>query len=144
MATLAYNSKAKYDYIIKDTFDAGLVLEGREVKACKDGNISLSGSFVVIHRGEAYLTNCHIGPYPYASNQDYNPTKNRKVLLKAGEINSLLGKEKGLVIVPLEIYVNSRGLVKLKIALARARKKTDKREYIKKRDTQKEIRKHLD
>jgi SsrA-binding protein len=141
MASLAKNAKAHYEYDIKDTFDAGLILEGREVKSAKSGNVSLAGSYVTITPTSASLINAHIGPYKYAPTEDYNPTHPRKLLLKKGEINSLLGKEKGLIIVPLELYLNGRGLLKLKIGLGRARKKTDKREYLKKKDTDREIRK---
>lgn len=141
--TFATNNRAKYDYDIKQTFDAGLVLEGREVKAVKQSNVSLTGSYVTVHANGAQLINCHIGPYKYAPNSDYDPTHSRKLLLKKQEINSLLGKEKGLVIIPLEIYNGRRGLIKLKIGLGKARKKIDKREYIKKRDTEREIRSSL-
>jgi SsrA-binding protein len=82
MAQLATNNRAKYDYDIKQTFDAGLVLEGREVKAVKQGNVSLSGAYVTVHADGAYLINCHIGPYKYAPNTDYEPTHSRKILLK--------------------------------------------------------------
>jgi SsrA-binding protein len=86
------------------------------------------------------LINAHIGTYKYAPQDGYDPTHSRKLLLNQAEINGLLGKEKGLTIVPLELYVGSRGLIKLKIGLGRGRKKHDKREHIKKRDTSKEIR----
>lgn len=141
--SLATNNRARYDYDIKDTLDAGLVLEGREVKSVRGGNVSLNGSYVTVNQEGAYLINCHIGPYKYAPNTDYDPTHTRKILLKKSEIQGLLGKEKGLVIVPLEIYPGRRGLLKLKLGIGRARKKIDKREYIKKRDTTREIRKHL-
>ena len=110
MKTLAKNSRATYDYDIKDTFDAGLVLEGREVKSVKQGNVSLNGSYVIVGPHGATLINCHIGPYKYAPSEDYDPTHPRQLLLKQAEINSLLGKEKGLTIIPLEIYQGHRGL----------------------------------
>lgn len=144
MSNLAKNQRAFYDYDIKQTFDAGLVLSGKEVKAAKQGNISLNGSFVSIQAEQAYLTNCHIGPYKYAPNEKYDPTQRRKLLLKKTEILQLIGKEKGLVLIPLEIYANSRGLVKVKVGLGKARKKLDKRDYLKKRDTDREIRKNTD
>jgi SsrA-binding protein len=140
MKTLAKNSRASYDYDIKDTFDAGLVLQGREVKSVKQGNVSLSGSYVTVGPHGATLINAHIGPYKYAPSEGYDPTHPRALLLKQAEINSLLGKEKGLTIVPLEIYQGHRGLLKLKLGLGRGRKKQDKRAYLKKRETQKEIR----
>ncbi len=141
MTQLANNKKANYDYDIKSTLDCGIVLEGREVKSCKLGNISLSGSYITVNSNTVLLVNCHIGPYRFAPNTNYNPLKSRKLLLKKSEIDSLLGKEKGLIIVPLEIYTNSRGLIKVKIGIGRARKKQDKREYVKIRDTKKEIKK---
>ena len=143
MSTLATNSRARYDYTIKETFDAGLVLEGREVKSVKSGNVSLQGSYVTVNLDGANLVNCHIGPYKHAPSADYDPTHSRKVLLHKKEISSLLGKEKGLTIIPLEIYATKRGWIKLKLGVGRARKKLDKREYVKKRDTEREIRKSI-
>src|SRR3989338_801070 len=133
MPTLATNNRARYDYDIKETFDAGLVLEGREVKSVKAGNVSLNGSYVTVNPDGAHLVNCHIGPYKHAPTVDYDPTHTSTVLLHKKEIDSLLGKEKGLTIIPLEIYATKRGLIKLKLGLGRGRKKLDKREYIKKR-----------
>lgn len=144
MKSLAFNNKAKFDYDIKETFDAGLVLEGREVKAAKSGNVSLAGSYVKVSPNGAVLINAHIGPYKYAPSEGYEPTQTRKILLKQSEINSLLGKEKGSVIVPLEMYVGRGARIKLRIGVGRGRKKTDKREYIKKRDTAREVRKIID
>ena len=140
MKPIAKNSRAFFDYDIKDNFNAGLVLTGPEVKSVKAGNVSLAGSYVTVSPSGASLINCHIGPYKYAPNETYNPTVTRKLLLNKKEINQLLGKEKGLTIVPLEIYIGPRGLLKIRIGVGKARKKTDKREYIKKRDSQKEIR----
>lgn len=140
MKTIAKNSRALYDYDIKDTFDAGLVLSGPEVKSAKSGNISFTGSYVTVGQNGAYLLNCHIGPYKYAPSEGYDPTHTRKLLLKKSEINSLLGKEKGFTVVPLEIYIGSKSLVKLKIGIGRGRKKQDKREYIKNREIKKEMR----
>ena len=136
----AYNRRARFDYDIKGTFDAGLVLSGAEVKSVKAGNVSLEGAYVSLTADGASLINCHIGPYKYARQEKYNPTQSRRLLLQKQEINQLLGKEKGLTIIPLEIYQGRRGLVKIKIGLGKARKKADKREYIKKREAQKEIR----
>lgn len=143
MKIIAKNPRAFYDYNIKDTFDAGLVLQGAEVKAVKQGNVSLKGAYVNVDIVGAYLLNCHIGPYQYAKNEGYDPTHTRKLLLTKTEIRSLLGKEKGLVIVPLEIYQGRRGLLKIKIGLGRGRKKTDKREYLKKKEAQKEMRREV-
>lgn len=139
MKSLAYNKRAKFDYDIKDTFDAGLVLTGAEVKAAKESNVSLAGSYVKVNAAGAQLVAAHIGPYKYAPVEGYDPTHSRTLLLKQSEINALLGKEKGVTIVPIELYVGSRGLVKLKIGIGRGRKNADKREYLKKRETKREI-----
>lgn len=144
MKTLAKNSKALFDYDFKDTFEAGLVLSGAEVKSVKQGNISLTGSYIKISGRGAHILNCHVGPYKYAFNESYNPTRSRNLLLQKKEIKSLLGAEKGMTIIPLEIFEANKGLIKVKIGVGRARKKQDKREYIKKRDTKREIKKHLD
>jgi SsrA-binding protein len=143
MKSIADNRRARFDYDINHTFVAGLVLSGAEVKSVKSGNVSLTGSYVTVSLGSTNLVNCHIGPYKYAPNEKYNPTQTRKLLLKKEEISHLLGKEKGLTIIPLEILLANRGLLKLRIGLGKARKKTDKREYIKKRDSQKEIRQSM-
>ena len=140
MKILAKNQRANFDYDIKDAYTAGMVLSGPEVKSVKGGNVSLTGAYVTVSVGLVNLINCHIGPYKYAPNEKYDPTHTRQLLLNKHEINQLLGKEKGLVIVPLEIFQGARGLVKIKIGVGKARKKTDKREYIKKRESTKEIR----
>lgn len=142
MSILGKNQRAHFDYDVKDTFIAGLALEGREVKSLKSGNVSLNGSYVSVNAHGASLLGCHIGPYSYAPNTDYNPTKTRQLLLNKREINQFLGKEKGLVVIPIEIFTTPKGLIKLKIGIAKPRKKIDKREYIKKKDTEKEIRRY--
>jgi SsrA-binding protein len=138
--TFADNRRARFDYDIKSSFNAGLVLSGPEVKSVKAGNVSMNGSYVSISQKGATLVNCHIGPYKYAKQDGYNPTKTRSLLLNKDEINQMLGKEKGLTIIPLEIYLGRRGLIKMRIGIGKARKKTDKRDYIKKREANKEIR----
>ena len=140
MKVFADNRRARFDYDIKDTFDAGLVLTGAEVKSVKEGNVSMTGAYVSVMQNGATLVNCHIGPYKYAKQESYQPTQTRKLLLNKDEINQMLGKEKGLTIIPLEIYLGHRGLIKIKIGLGKARKKTDKREYLKNRESKKEIR----
>ncbi len=144
MKSLAINKRAKFDYDITDTYDAGLVLSGPEVKAVKSGNTSLAGSYVKISANGATLINAHIGAYKYAVQEGYEPTHSRKLLLNQKELNQLLGKDKGATIVPLELFIGSKNLVKLKIGVGRGRKKQDKREYIKTRDTEREARKATD
>lgn len=140
MKIFVENKRAKFDYDIKQTLNAGMVLSGPEVKSVKAGNTSLAGAYVTVSANGASLINCHIGPYKYANQIKYEPTQTRKLLLNKSEINQLIGKEKGLVIIPIEIFQGTKGLIKIRIGLGKARKKTDKREYIKKRDAQKEIR----
>jgi SsrA-binding protein len=144
MKSLAINKRARFDYDIKDTYDAGLVLEGREVKSAKTGNVSLTGSYIKISDRGAYLIGAHIGSYKYAPTEDYDPTHNRKVLLNKKELEQLIGKDKGSIIVPLEIFVGKRGLIKLKIGVGFGRKREDKREYIIKRDEEKTARGRID
>ena len=139
MSQLAKNKRAFYDYAIKDTFDAGLVLSGAEVKSAKSGNVSMTGSYVTVAKNGASLVSCHIGPYKYAPNKNYDPTRTRQLLLNKAELNALLGKEKGLTIIPLEIFDTKRGLIKVKVGLGRPRKKQDKRDYLKTREAAKEM-----
>lgn len=144
MKSIAFNKRAKFDYDIKETFDAGLILTGPEVKSAKSGNVSLAGSYVKVNARGAILTGAHIGPYKYAPDETYNPTHDRGLLLNKSELDKLIGKEKGLTVVPIEMYATNRGLVKLKLGLGKGRKKEDKREYIKNRDNDKEIRRTTD
>lgn len=138
MKSLAVNKRARFDYDIKDTFDAGLVLEGREVKSAKSGNVSMAGSYIKVNPKGALLVGAHIGAYKYAPSEDYNPVQDRKILLNKKELDQLTGKAKGSIIVPLEIYIGARNLIKLKIGVGFGRKKQDKREYIKTRDSKRE------
>ncbi len=145
MAVLAFNRKAKYDYEILETFEAGLVLKGYEVKSIKTGRVSLQGAFVTIKNEEAFLTNANIPPYqPKNTPPDYNPTQSRKLLLHKKEINSLMGKtrQKGLTLVPLRVYAK-KGKIKLGFGLAKGKKKADKREIIKKREVERQINRAL-
>ena len=139
MKILADNRRATFDYDIKETFVAGLILSGAEVKSVKNGNVSLTGAYVTASPGKAALINCHIGPYKYARTDGYEPTQTRKLLLKQKEISQLIGKEKGLVIVPLEVFQTKQGWIKIKLGIGKARKKRDKREHIKKREVNREI-----
>ncbi len=120
-----------------------MVLSGAETKSLKSGNVSLAGAYVAVSANKADLINCHIGPYKYAPNEKYNPTQTRKLLLTKKEISRLVGKEKGLTIVPLTLYATKRGWIKITIGLGHARKKQDKREVIKKREIDREIRKTI-
>ncbi|MCL4338432.1 SsrA-binding protein SmpB [Patescibacteria group bacterium] len=134
------NRRAYHDYQILETFEAGIHLLGAEVKSVKGGKMSLEGSFVRVVGSEIYLVNAEIYPYPYARPEGYESRRTRKLLLHKKEIISLKTKLAGakLTLVPLECY-NTHGLVKLKIGLARGRREYEKREKIKKRDTERDI-----
>lgn len=142
MSTLALNRKARYDFTILQTYEAGIVLSGQEVKSVKAGQVSLNGSFVHVRNGEAYLTNAHIAPYAKAATSGYSPEQDRKLLLNKKELLDIADRRnaEGLTLVPLSVYIK-RGKVKVEIGLARGKRKYEKRDTIKKRETQKEIRK---
>lgn len=146
MPQLAINKKANFDYEILDKHEAGMVLFGHEVKAVRDGQVSLKGSFISIRtkngRPELYLINCQISPYKQAGKlPDYNSLRERKLLLKRQEIDHLLGKKQteGLTLIPLKIYT-SHSFLKLEFAVAKGKKKYDKRETIKKREVERRLR----
>ena len=145
MKIYAENDKAYFNYNILEKFEAGLVLLGTEVKAIKTGKVTIKGSYVTIEDNEAYLTGANIPPYqPKNAPADYNPQRSRKLLLEKKEIDSLVGKSKesGIALVPLKIF-DKNAKIKLEFAIAKGKKKYDKRETIKKRDTQREIDKAL-
>lgn len=142
MPTLAVNKKAKFDYEILETLEAGLVLSGQEVKSARQGQISLKGAYITINKNqEAYLINASISPYKMAGTlPDYDPTRSRKLLLKRKEIEYLARKlqQQGLTLVALSLYTKNRK-IKLEIGLAKGKKKVDKRQDIKDRDTKRDI-----
>ena len=139
---LAVNRRARYDYEILETYEAGMVLRGYEVKAIKTGHVSLKGSYVTIKNNEAYLINTFIPPYQKANTpNDYDPERSRKLLLNKAEIKSLIGKSKrkGLTLVPLKIYTK-KSILKLEFGIGKGKRQIDKREVIKKRQTERELR----
>ena len=144
MPTLAQNKKALFDYDILEKIEAGLELSGAETKSAKAGNISLKGAFVTFHGDEANLTNANISKYGAAGPERLRPHPFRRLLLLKKQINYLRGKalEQGLTIVPISVYTRNR-FIKLEIAVARGRKQYDKREVIKKRDLDKEVKRSL-
>lgn len=145
MATFAENRKAHFSYEIMEKFQAGLVLEGQEVKSARLGRMSLAGSYVVVRGEELFLRGAIISPYqPANTPSNYNPQRDRKLLLHKEEIRYLLGKskERGLTLVPLRVY-NDKRKIKLEFGLARGKKKEDKREDLKKREAKREIERAL-
>ena len=138
---LAVNRKAFHDYDIEETFEAGLALVGSEIKSVREGKVNLRESYVRVERGEAWLQNSHISPYPQAGTHfNHEPVRPRKLLLHGNQIRYLRGKvdQKGLTIIPLRIYL-VRGRAKVEIALARGRKLYDKRDALAERDAEREI-----
>lgn len=141
MANYAQNKKVYFDYEILQKYEAGIELLGTEVKSIRKGQISLDGSFVIIRGGEAFLINANIPPFQIQNQpKDYSPLRNRKILLTKKEINELSKKEKtNLTIVPISLY-NKNRKIKIEITQVKGKKKYDKRETIKKRDIDREIR----
>lgn len=141
MSTLAQNRKAFHDYSVEETIEAGLVLAGHEVKSVKTGQATLAGAYVTIRNGEGWLRNAYIGKYKQASNlEGIDESRERKLLLHRKELEKLQSKtkEKGLTLIPLELYTK-KGRIKLKIGLARGKKQFDKRESIKKKELKRNI-----
>jgi SsrA-binding protein len=138
------NRKARSDYEILESFEAGMSLKGTEVKSLREGRMNLKDSYAKVQDGEIYLVNAHISPYSHGNIQNHEPLRERKLLLHKQEIKRLTGKteEKGLTLVPLKVYF-VRGKAKVELGLARGRKQYDKREQIKKRETQREILREL-
>lgn len=138
------NRKAFHDYAILETLEAGIVLAGYEVKSLRKGDVNLTDGFVSFRADEAYLDNIHIAPYAQRSThvQDYDSRHRRKLLLHKPEIVRLSARvrEKGLTIVPLEIYFSPRGVAKVKLGLAKGKRTVDKRESLKRRDIEREMR----
>lgn len=142
---IATNDRARYDYEIMDRLEAGLVLFGHETKSAKTGHMKLKGAHVAFTRGEAMLVGAHIARYPKAGPlPDYDPERSRKLLLHKRELEKLRGKreEDGLTIVPLRAYMKA-GRIKIEIAIARGKKQYEKRESIKKRDLDRQVRSAL-
>ncbi len=145
MNIITKNKKALFNYEILEKFQAGIVLTGQEVKSIKLGRINLQGSFVVLKGEEVYMVGANVPPYqPKNLRIEYNPSQSRKLLLTKHEISQLIGKsqQQGLTMIPLVVYTN-KGKIKIEIAIVKGKKKFDKREKIKNRETDREIRRTL-
>ncbi len=144
MKVLSENRRARFDYEILETYEAGIELTGQEVKSVKGGQFNLNGAHVILKNNEAWLLNSQVPPYqPKNAPADYNPERTRRLLLHSSEIKSLIGRlhEKGLSLIPFNSHLK-KNLIKLELGLARSRKKHDKRELLKKRAIEKETRQH--
>lgn len=142
MPVITLNKSALHDYAILEELSAGIVLSGAEVKSIRNGNINLKGSYVTVRNGELMLLNAHIGPYKPAGNRlGYDPTRSRKLLLTRKEIGRMIGKlkEKGLTAVPLRVYTHN-DRIKVSVGIARGKATYEKRELLKKRAVDREMR----
>jgi len=138
--SIARNKRARHDYHILDTWEAGIVLTGTEVKSLRDGKANIGDAYGVVRDGEVYLINLHISPYERGGYANHEPDRTRKLLLRKTEIRRLIGavERQGLTLVPLDIYFK-RGLAKVTLALAKGKKLHDKREAARERDAAREI-----
>ena len=132
---ITINRKVRHEYTILQSFEAGIVLQGTEVKSCREGKVSLVDSYAQIKGNEVWLVGVHINPYKHGNINNHDPMRTRKLLLNASEIRKLIGKvkEKGLTLIPYRVYFK-RGRVKVELVLAKGKKVYDKREDIRKRD----------
>ena len=134
------NRKARHDYFIDEIYEAGLVLIGPEVKSLREGRASLRDSYARVKDGELFLHNVHITPYPFAHHLNLDPMRTRKLLMQKREIKRLIGKteQRGYSLIPLSVYL-LRGIIKVELALAKGKRKYDKRHAIKEREMKREL-----
>ena len=141
---IARNRKAKHDFHIEETYEAGIVLQGTEVKSARQHNINLKDGFALIRDGEIFLHNIHISPYNHGNRENHEPERKRKLLLHKRQIKSLIGKtqREGYTLIPLKVYLK-HNIVKVELGLAKGKNKRDKREDIKERTAQREMERAL-
>ena len=139
------NRSAYHEFFIEDKYEAGVVLLGTEVKSLREGRASFNDSFCVIHKGEIWLRSLHIAEYSHGTVNNHDPVRERKLLLQKREIKKIEAKmkEKGYTLVPLRLYFNDKNLVKAEIGLAKGKKLHDKRETLKQKDTEREMKRYL-
>jgi SsrA-binding protein len=139
------NRSAYHEYFIEDKYDAGMVLTGTEVKSLRDGRASFNDAYCYFHKGELWIKSLHIAEYSHGTVNNHEPLRERKLLLQKRELKKLEAKmkEQGYTIVPLRIYFNEKGLAKLEIGLGKGKKLHDKRESIKSRDVEREMKRYL-
>ena len=137
---IAQNKKARHDYFIEETYEAGIVLQGTEIKSIRAGRVNLKDSFARIQKGEVFLYNMHISPYEHGNRYNHDPLRTRKLLLHKKEIHKLFGKtkEQGYSLIPLKLYIKN-GYAKILLGLAKGKKKWDKREDLKRKEAKREI-----
>ena len=145
MKIVTKNKKAYYNYEILESFEAGIALVGSEVKSIREGTVSLKESYAETKAGEIFLVNCHVSPYAAANIFNHDPLRERKLLLHRREIKRLTGKviEKGLTLIPTKVLINDRGKIKIEVSLAKGKRSYQKKEAIKERDRERELRAEL-
>ncbi|TMD32355.1 MAG: SsrA-binding protein SmpB [Chloroflexi bacterium] len=143
--TIALNRRARHEYTIDETFEAGLVLTGTEIKSVRARKVNLADAYARVERGEAWLIGAHIAPFEQGNRANHEPKRTRKLLLRRSEIDELLGraKQKGQTIVPLRLYISERGRAKVELALARGKQLHDKRRDIAERDARRDVAREL-
>ena len=143
--TVALNRRARHEYSIEDSLEAGIVLSGTEIKSIRAGKVNLANSFARIDKDEAWLVGAHIAPWEGGNRQNHEPKRDRKLLLHRNQIDQLLGrtKAKGLTLIPLKIYITARGKAKLELGLGKGKQLYDRRREIATRDAKREIEREL-
>ena len=143
--TIALNRRARHEYTITETFEAGIVLTGTEIKSVRAHKVSLTEAYARVERGEAWLIGAHIAPFEGGNRLNHEPKRMRKLLLHRSEIDELLGltKAKGLTIVPLRLYISERGVAKVELGLARGKQLYDKRRDIAERDARRDTERQI-
>jgi SsrA-binding protein len=143
--TMAVNRRARHEYNISDTFEAGLVLTGTEIKSIRAGKVNLADAYARVEKGEAWLIGVHIAPYEAGNRWNHEPRRDRKLLLRRSEIDELMGRAsaKGQTVVPLRLYLNNKGRAKVELGLARGKQLHDKRRTIAERDMRREVEREL-
>lgn len=140
------NRKALHDYFIENRYNAGMVLTGTEIKSLRTGKVSFNDSYCYFHQNELFVKSLHIAEYKYGTDANHDPLQDRKLLLTKRELRKLEAKikEKGYSIIPLRIFINENGLAKMEIGLAKGKKNYDKRETIKNREHEREMKRKFD
>ena len=143
--TVATNRKARHDYVVEDTFEAGIALTGTEIKSVRESHVNLQDAYARIERGEAWLVGVRIAPWPGGNRYNHEPMRDRKLLLHRTQIDQLVGrtKAKGLTMVPLSMYLNDRGKAKVQIGLVRGKRTYDRRRDIAARDARRDMEREI-
>ena len=139
------NRSAYHEYFIDIKYEAGMVLQGTEVKSIRDGKVSFNDSYCLVHKGEIWIKSLHIAEYSHGNLNNHDPVRDRKLLLQKREITKIESKlkEKGYTLIPLRMFMNEKNLVKIEIGLARGKKLHDKRDSIKQKDVEREMKRYL-